>query len=511
MSALTNRIPALLQRAGAQARSTGGPVLVSLVERVPAVDPLDALDAITRAGEGDHALALNTADRMYWSRQVDGLSLAGVGAAVTLTAEGPDRFDTVDRKWTALVRDALIDDPSGDDLGYSSGYESGYHPGASPALMGGFSFDPEGPRTSRWRGFPSTHLFVPRLQLALTGGNCWLTTTLLVGEDGQSDIELAVLVRMRACVLESRTPGATPRHPKVIPRSSQHVTYTDVPDPRDWSAMVGDAVTAIRDGEMEKVVLAREVRAVAACTIDVTETLRRLRSANSTCYVFGCWSGGSAFVGASPERLVRVDGREVQSSSLAGSVRRGATAGDDAAQAALLRASAKDRAEHAIVRRALCTALARLCDDVSADDEPALLSLPQVHHLHTAVRGRLRAGHTLLQLAAQLHPTPAVGGAPTDAALRFIREHEQMDRGWYAGPIGWLQRDRGELAVGLRSALIAGTEARLFAGCGVVADSDPDQEYAESVLKLGPMQLALETALAAGDTSAPAACSMTAK
>jgi isochorismate synthase EntC len=152
--------------------------------------------------------------------------------------------------------------------------------------------------------------------------------------------------------------------------------------------------------------------------------------------------------------------------------------------------------------------LGLLCDDVTAADGPALLSLPNVHHLHTAVRARLRDPHTILQLVAQLHPTPAVGGAPRNAALRFIREHEQMDRGWYAAPIGWLQRNRGEFAVALRSALVTGAQASLFAGCGVVADSDPDQEYAESLLKLRPMESALAaaaiTTAASGSASAPA-------
>ncbi|HEY8309206.1 MAG TPA: chorismate-binding protein, partial [Gemmatimonadaceae bacterium] len=223
-------------------------------------------------------------------------------------------------------------------------------------------------------------------------------------------------------------------------------------------------------------------------------------------YVFGCWHGDSVFVGATPERLVRLDGRDVQASSLAGSVSRGATAAEDAKHATLLLTSTKDRAEHEIVRRALCAGLERLCDDVAAAEGPALLSLPNVHHLHTAVSARLRDGHTLLQLVAQLHPTPAVGGEPRNAALRFIREYEKMDRGWYAGPIGWLQRDRGEFAVALRSALVSGADALMFAGCGVVADSDPEQEYAESLLKLRPMQIALSAALdPVGDESGQSA------
>jgi isochorismate synthase EntC len=166
--------------------------------------------------------------------------------------------------------------------------------------------------------------------------------------------------------------------------------------------------------------------------------------------------------------------------------------------AAGLRSSTKDRNEHEFVRTALQSGLAELCDDITADDEPSILSVSQVHHLHTAVRGKLRAGHSLLELVARLHPTPAVGGQPRDAALRFIREHEQLDRGWYAAPIGWLHRNHGEFAVGLRSALMTGRSASLFAGCGIVADSIPGEEYTESLLKLRPMEMALSASVADG-------------
>jgi isochorismate synthase len=210
------------------------------------------------------------------------------------------------------------------------------------------------------------------------------------------------------------------------------------------------------------------------------------------------------FAGASPERLVRIDGREVRASGLAGSAPRGKTADEDAAIAAALLANAKEREEHAMVRRALLADLAELCDDVVAPAEPSLFTLPHVHHLHTALSARLRAGHSLLDLVARLHPTPAVGGAPRDAALQFIREHEGLDRGWYAAPIGWIGRDHGELAVALRSALVRGREAWLFAGSGVVADSDPAREYAETMLKLRPMELALVAALVADGAGAAA-------
>jgi isochorismate synthase len=230
--------------------------------------------------------------------------------------------------------------------------------------------------------------------------------------------------------------------------------------------------------------------------------VRRLRATFPSTHVFAIWRGDRAFVGATPERLVRLEGDVVQSSSLAGSIGRGSDAGQDAQRAAALLGSAKDRAEHEMVRRVLCAGLAAVCDDLEASDEPSILTLPHVHHLHTPVRARLRAGHTLLELVGRLHPTPAVGGTPYDAALQFLRVHEGLDRGWYAAPVGWLGATRGEFAVALRSAVIAGQAAWLFAGCGIVADSRAESEYEESVLKLRPMQLALATAVTDGDADA---------
>jgi len=477
----TRRLAELLAEAGAQARARQRQVLVSVVE--PAnIDPLNALETLERRAALDATLAEHAmAGRMYWTRPSDGFAIAGLGAVVTLSPTGPTRFAAVDRAWTALLEDALVTDPS--DAA----------PGVGPVLMGGFAFDPEGPRAAHWLGFPSALLVLPRMQVTAIGGGCWVTTTILVGPDGAPDIAPAALAQLRACAF-----GPTPRGSGAAAPSATYgsLTFDDVRPATEWRALVGTAVAAIRAGRMEKVVLARAVRAGAARDLDVVAMLRHLRSAYADCHVFGCWRGTAAFVGASPERLVRLEGEDVRASGLAGSAPRGTTPEEDAAFAAALLANAKDRAEHAMVRRALFAGLAELCDDVIAPAEPSLFTLPHVHHLHTAVRARLRAGHSLLDLVARLHPTPAVGGAPRDAALQFIRHHEGLDRGWYAAPIGWIGRERGELAVALRSALVRGREAWLFAGSGVVADSDPEWEYAETMLKLRPMELALAAALA---------------
>jgi isochorismate synthase len=178
--------------------------------------------------------------------------------------------------------------------------------------------------------------------------------------------------------------------------------------------------------------------------------------------------------------------------ALAGSFPRGATVGDDQALGAQLLASAKERHEHAVVVRNIRSVLADLCMRIEAPATPTLMKMRNVQHLFTPVTAQLRGNSSVLTLVERLHPTPAVGGWPREVALAFLREHEELDRGWYAAPIGWLDANGdGEFAVALRSALVDGTSATLFAGCGIVADSDPQSEYQETLLKLRPMLNAL--------------------
>lgn len=463
------RLFALASDASARARNTARPVLVSVCERMATVDPLDVL---------------STADarRMYWAVPEEGFALAGVGAARTLESEGPDRFRDVGTRWMNLLNDAVIENPVPNV------------PGTGPVLMGGFSFVPSTSRSSTWRGFPDASLTLPRVVVGATHDDCWLTMNVVVDVDGRPDATVAELGALRRHVKSvARRSTSAPR------RAGSLLHVENAPDAGDWRALVAGAVQNIRAGAMEKVVLAREACAATPHGFDSIATLRHLRAAYPNCYVFGVWRDDAAFVGASPERLVRLDGREIRTSSLAGSVRRGANPGEDSALAAGLLSSAKDREEHEVVRRDLVAALRESCDDVRAPLEPSVLTLSRVHHLHTPVRGTLRDDRTVFEVVERLHPTPAVGGAPRLEALRFIREREMLDRGWYAGPVGWLQRDRGELAVALRCALLRGPGASLFAGCGIVADSDPDEEYAEATLKFAAAREALAASVAADD------------
>jgi isochorismate synthase len=471
---------ALVASARARAIAENRPVLVSFTERAPAFDPLIVLQTIARDssfnGLGDDV----GAGMMYWTHPSDDFTLAGIGAVATLTATGSGRFESIDRAWRSLVEGAV----NGSEGVTATG----------PVLMGGFSFEPEGPESKAWREFPSAHMIVPRIQLISAGGNCSTTISLIVAADGQTDVDIETLIALRRTILESG-----PAAPEVSSSddSADSPAFRDSLPPEEWRGIVARAVGDIRAGKLEKVVLARAVETSAQREMDVFALLGLLRDAHRNSFVFGYWRGDSAFVGASPERLVRLDGREVRASSLAGTARRGRNPQEDAELAAELMASAKDQAEHATVRESLRGKLADVCDDVTAADTPALLTLPHVHHLHTAVTGKLRGDNSLLEIVGRLHPTPAVGGTPREEALDFILANERLDRGWYAAPIGWVGPDRGEFAVALRSGVITGNSATLFAGCGIVADSDPERELEESILKLQPMQSAIAAALIA--------------
>ncbi|MFD0804054.1 isochorismate synthase MenF, partial [Streptomonospora algeriensis] len=256
----------------------------------------------------------------------------------------------------------------------------------------------------------------------------------------------------------------------------------------EWGAAVGAAVERIRAGELDKVVMARDVVAEARGGIDPRTLLARLARDYPDCYTFAV----EGMVGATPELLLRREGDEVASLVLAGTRPRGATPEEDARLASELEDSAKDREEHRYAIDSLRATLAPLCASVEAPERPRLLRLANVQHLASPARARLRPGASTLDVVAAMHPTAAVGGTPTDAAMAVIRELEGMDRGRYAGPVGWIDgAGNGEWGIALRCAHVEGPRARLFAGCGIVAGSDPEAEAAESDSKLRVMREAL--------------------
>jgi isochorismate synthase len=293
--------------------------------------------------------------------------------------------------------------------------------------------------------------------------------------------------RLEAAV--ERTPTKTQE--EVYSELSTH----EIQPASEWLEMVASAVDAIQRGAFEKVVLARDIQVElhdSPGAFDISTTLQRLRESYPTAYVFAVQRGERFFVGATPERLVQAQDGQIQTMALAGSARRGETGEEDARIGMELLQSEKNNSEHAIVVAMVREALKNHCTHVHVSSVPQLLKLKNVQHLKTLILGELIPGRCILDILADLHPTPAVGGFPRHAALEAIRSTEKLDRGWYAAPLGWIGASgHGEFAVALRSGLIDGSKARLFAGCGIVADSDPQTEFAESCLKLQVMLGAL--------------------
>ena len=480
------KLELLVRTARERALGSGKRVLVSLTEKIEAIDPLVFLESfVDSASSNEDAVKVIAGGRMYWERPADSFAMAGIGAAATFEHSGSRRFAETDAEWNLLLEDAVIETEGPSALA------------AGPLLMGGFAFEPNGPRTSLWRGFESSHLIIPELLVTSACGQSWITISMIVSEKGDAAFPPADVLSLAGSLLQT----APPEDFSFNGVAEGDVNQSNMSTRNEWRDIVESGVAEIRAGRLEKVVIARGVRVVAPEPIDAFAVLRHLRSIYSQSFVFGIWSADSAFVGATPERLVRLSGRDVEASSLAGTIERGATPLEDAANVQQLRESEKDLAEHSAVRNELFSALSDMCDDVCAATEPSILTLPHVHHLHTSLRARLRDKGSLLDMVGQLHPTPAVGGSPREAALRFIREHENLDRGWYASPVGWIGGKGGEFAVALRSALIDDDTAVLFAGCGIVADSDPDLEYAESNLKLQAMRAAIGSANATNPTT----------
>ena len=249
--------------------------------------------------------------------------------------------------------------------------------------------------------------------------------------------------------------------------------------------------SSLQRGAFEKVVLARDIYVTLddpIAAFDISLTLQRLRESYPTAYVFAIQRGDRFFVGATPERLVQAQDGQIHTMALAGSAQRGANPAEDQQFGAELLQSEKNNNEHAIVVTMVREALKNHCANVYVAASPQLLKLKNVQHLQTPIDGDLIPGRCILDVMADLHPTPAVGGFPRQAALAAIRDTEKLDRGWYAGPLGWIGASgHGEFAVALRSGLIDGGKATLFAGCGIVSNSDPQLEFAESCLKFQVM------------------------
>jgi len=453
--------PPLVGRGRETVRAPGG--LRVSVERAVELDPL-ALFAAARELDLEAAL---------WHQPAAGFALVGIGRAWAVETDGPDRFGHAAAAWAALTAGLV---------------QPGDLPrGAGPVLVGGFGFSSGRPVDPAWAGFGAASLVLPALTWARTSAGAFQTEAVVVGDAAEAgrDGRGERLPRLDDLVARARTLAPAPGAIAARPVGARLAEVGGRPNRAAWDRLVGLYAGAVGRGRLDKVVLARRVELRAPTELDVPNALRRLAAAAPESTVFAFARGERTFLGATPERLVRTEGREFATVALAGSIRRGADAAEDGTLAAELLSSEKEREEHGVVVEMLRASLAPLCETLELDRAPGVMTLHHVQHLVTEVRGRLHERAGILALAGVLHPTPAVGGEPRGLALELIAEHEGFERGWYAGPIGWVDiAGDGELAVALRSGLVAGTCATLFAGCGIVADSDPDREWEESRVKL---------------------------
>ncbi|MEX0426204.1 isochorismate synthase MenF [Nocardioides sp. DS6] len=382
-------------------------------------------------------------DPLSWVRRGEGMVAWGV-AAVCRT-DGPARFADAAKWWSELVARADVHDEVDE-------------PGTGLLAFGSFAFA-EQPGDSV--------LVVPRVVVGRRGEHAWVTTIDTQESGPQEAPDLAVT-----------EPAAAPAD----------VVFTDgAVDGESWMSVVAEGVARIRSGALEKVVLARDLVATATAPIDVRHPLSRLAASYPMCWTFHV----DRLFGATPEMLVRRERGLVTSRVLAGTIRRTGDDEHDLALAAALARSSKDLEEHEYAVRSVADALEPHCSSMNVPESPFVLHLPNVMHLATDVAGVARDETSALDLAAALHPSAAVGGTPTESAVALIAEIEGMDRGRYAGPVGWMDASGdGEWGIALRSGELVGdgSTVRLFAGCGVVGSSDPAAELAESQAKLIPVR-----------------------
>jgi salicylate biosynthesis isochorismate synthase/menaquinone-specific isochorismate synthase len=489
-----------LELAVKRARRSGGETLATISLSLPAeVDPSAVVCASRRAGEMWFVFEQPDRGRA---------ALAGLGEAVSLRAAGRERFASVAGQWRALSAGAVADSPDDPDGGAGGG----------PIAVGGFAFAPDGGAAPQWAGFEPASLVVPEVAIVRrerggerTGGAgpgggrravgdgpvapagsrpgragpvggagpvVRLTLAALASPD---DMPEELMARLEARLGELRARAL----PLLDPAPAGRFQVSSTMPPEHYEAAVARAVELIGAKEMEKIVLAREVQVHAPAAYDPAAVFGVLRKEFPSCFVFCVGRGDATLIAASPELLVRREGHRVSTLALAGSTRRSADpAVDDHLGEQLLR-NESYREEHAIVARRIERTLRPHAVWVAAAPEPELVRIANIQHLATPIRAQMAAPMEALELAGLMHPTPAVGGEPLRSAAPLIPALEGLDRGWYSGPVGWTDATGdGEFCVALRCALLRGSVARCYAGNGIVRDSDPAAELAETEVKL---------------------------
>lgn len=406
-----------------------------------------------------------TADAVLWAPppgDADAWMFAGRGVAARIESSGPERVsgirDAAVRLFSAIRNTPVAGDPP-------------------LRLFGGFSFREGEVDPGVWSAFGEASFVLPRFLYAERAGRAWLRAAIPLDDPEGLAAAIPVLYRLRAFLASPATPHAPPS-----------ITRTEELARPEWDRRVARALDAMRGARLNKVVLARRTHLELSAPPDLAALAAALPVYGATRFALS--RGETLFAGATPERLVSLHDGRIRCDALGGSTPRGADS-DAAVEASALRASAKDGREHAEVVAGIRSALGPLASGL-ATDGPGVRTLATVHHLHTEVTGAARAGVDALALVEALHPTPAVCGSPRAAAREWIAANEAAPRGWYAGPVGWIDANgEGSFCVALRCALLSGRDAWLYSGAGLVDGSDAAAEWRETAAKQAPMLRAL--------------------
>ncbi|MCH8539746.1 MAG: isochorismate synthase [Opitutales bacterium] len=442
------------------AQADGEAKIVSVSLPVAHLDPLAVLESIYE----------ETQPHFYWEQPSAETGLAGAEVVEEVKVSGKDRFTKVGAWTEDIFRRTIYTGPA--ELPFSG-----------PHALGGFTFaEVPGEGSS----FPSGYFFIPRWQVAAVQGRCTATANLRITPEGDlaKDGQRVWRAHKTFSRFHYHTPAADGGFPAPV------VEEQEAGGPEAYRKAVAQALQEIHRGDYEKVVLARALDLRFSRPIEPLAALNDLRNQYPACFNFSFSAGrGESFLGATPERLLQVNGHLYRTEAIAGSAARGKTAVEDARRGGALLESVKDRHEHQLVIDTILKRFKTLGLMVKPLPAPRLLTLPNVHHLRTPVHGEGREGLSPMEVLDGLHPTPAVGGKPLPPALAAIPRLEAFDRGPYAGTLGWIgPKGAMDFLVAIRSALLKGEKLRLFAGAGIVADSQPDTEWAETELKFKAMR-----------------------
>ncbi len=404
--------------------------------------------------------------RFFWQNKEKTFTLVGLGHAYILknNLNQQERYIDISRKWKELCACLLIEK---EDI--------------EPVLFGGFSFDPENRIPSEWDSFPSSFFAVATFQLVIKNEQAFVSIHYITDEEDSTNVFEQLRIERDTIIHRAQVQELKVHEkPAIIQREDRL---------KDEYLRAVEAVTdRIRNHEVSKVVIGRSLKLTFETPFSPSTAIYNAAKEQPESYLFGLEREDKVFFGATPERLVKLENDKVQSAGLAGSIRRGKNLIEDKELGDSLLADAKNLKEHNYVVQMIRKVYDTHCEEVKVPSNPILMKTRDIQHLYTPIEGRIKGNATLFEFVQAMHPTPALGGEPREAAVEIIRKSEGMNRGYYAAPLGWINaRGEGEFAVGIRSALLENDQAYLYAGGGLVSESSSLDEFEETRVKFRPM------------------------